>query len=232
MRRGRSNQGAYRDQPGDWGLIRSPARAVWRAPGRRVRGRPLIEAGRALRRRRRTLALAWLAAIVLAFGGGALSLAVLTHQEPIDEPFSVGTISLGLSPAGTLITLAGMVPGNQVEGMLTIQNGGTGDLRYAMTVHATDDDAKHLRDVLQLDVELRAGCGGTVIEVLYSGPVGAAAFGDPQPGGDTGDRVLDSGLSEVLCVRATLPTGTDTLYEGAATTATLTFWAEQVAGNP
>lgn len=197
-----------------------------------VRGPPLIEAGRALRRRRRILALSWMAAVVLAIGGGALTLAVLTHREPIAEPFSVGTISLGLSPTGTLITLAGMVPGNQVDGTLTVRNGGTGDLRYAMTVRATDDDAKHLRDVLQLDVELRDGCGGTVIEVLYSGPLAAAAFGDPRPGGDQGDRVLDSGLSEVLCVRATLPTGTDTLYAGATTTATLTFWAEQVAGNP
>lgn len=198
-----------------------------------VRGRPLIAAGRLLRRRRRILAAAWVGALVLAVGGGAVSLAMFTRQEPIDGPFSVGTISLGLSPTATLITFAGMVPGDQVGGILTVENDGTGDLRYAMTATATDDDAKHLGDALQLTVERRAaGCGGALLQTLYSGPIGAAAFGDQQPGTDPGDRPLIGGAAEVLCVRATLPIGTDTLYAGAATTATLTMWAEQIAGNP
>lgn len=197
-----------------------------------VGGRPVIEVGRVLKRRRRILGVAWMAAVLLAIGGGALSLALFTHQEPIDEPFTVGTISLDLSPTGTLITFSGMVPGTQVDGVLTVLNDGTGALRYAMTVEATDADAKDLRDVLQLDVERRTGCGGPILEVLYSGPLATASFGDPQPGAGPGDRVLGSGVSEALCVRATLPVGTDTLYEGSTTTATLTFWAEQVAGNP
>ena len=178
------------------------------------------------------VALVWLAAAALAAGGLAMSLAVFARQAPIDETFSVGTISLGVAPSGTLITFAGMVPGNEVEGVLTIQNAGTGDLRYAMTAAATDPDSKHLRDTLQLEVERGTGCSGPVLEVLYSGPIATAAFGDPTAGGDPGDRPLDGGASEVLCFRATLPLGADSQLQGATTTATLTFRAEQVSGNP
>jgi spore coat-associated protein N len=178
------------------------------------------------------LVLAWLAAAVLAVSGLAMSLAVFARRTPIDETFSVGTITLGVAPAATLITFTGMVPGNSVDGVLTIQNDGTGDLRYAMTAAATDEDAKHLRDVLRLKVERRTGCSGQVLEVLYDGPIATAAFGDPQPGGNAGDRTLGSSASEALCFRATLPVGTDTELEGAATTATLSFQAEQVSGNP
>lgn len=186
----------------------------------------------ALRQRRRIIAWGWLAAAAFAIGGGVLSLAVFTHEEPLVQPFSVGTISLGLSPADTLFTVVGMVPGDEADGLLTVEDVGTGTLRYAMTVTTTDTDAKQLRDVLHLDVERRTGCSGPVLETLYSGPIGTAAFGNPAAGGDPGDRQLVAGGSEDLCFRATLPAGTDTLYQGATTTVTLTFRAEQVAGNP
>ena len=197
-----------------------------------MRGRGLIRAHEALRHRRRTVALIWLVAAALATGGLAMSLAVFARQTTVDQTFSVGTISLGVAPAGTLITFNGMVPGNQVDGALTIQNDGTGDLRYAMTSVATDPDSKHLRDALQLLVERRTGCGGPVLEVLYDGPIATASFGDPAAGSDPGDLTLGSGASEVLCFRATLPLGADSLLQGATTTATLTFRAEQVSGNP
>jgi hypothetical protein len=195
-------------------------------------GPGLIRAHEALRQRRRAVALIWLVAAALATGGLAMSLAVFARQAAVDQTFSVGTISLGVAPAGTLITFNGMVPGNQVEGALTIQNDGTGDLRYAMTTVATDPDSKHLRDALQLQVERTTGCGGPVLEVLYDGPIATASFGDPGTGSDPGDRTLGSGLSEVLCFRATLPPGADSQLQGATTTATLTFAAEQVSGNP
>ena len=185
-----------------------------------------------LRRRRRTVTVVWLAVIALAIAGGMLSLAFFSDQKPLPGPFSVGTISLGLTPPTTLVTFTGMLPGNEVDGVLTVQNAGTGDLRYAMTAVVTDPDGKHLRDVLHLDIERRTACGGTVLETLYSGPIANAAFGNSQTGPDPGDRSLGASSSENLCFRASLAAGTDSLYTNAATTATLTFWAEQVAGNP
>jgi hypothetical protein len=101
-----------------------------------------------------------------------------------------------------------------------------------MTGTATDPDAKHLRDTLQLEVERGTGCSGPVLEVLYSGPIATSAFGDPAAGGDPGDRPLDGGATEVLCFRATLPLGADSQLQGATTTAAMTFRAEQVSGNP
>ncbi len=171
--------------------------------------------------------------MTLAIGGGALSNALFTQQAPVSQPFTVGTIALGLAPANTLISLSGMVPGGETDGLLTIQNAGTGALRYAMTVAATNADGRQLRDVLHLNVERRAtGCSGSVLETLYSGPIASAAFGNQQAGPDPGDRQLNAGDSEAICFRATLPAGTDILYAQATTTAVLTFWAEQVAGNP
>lgn len=170
--------------------------------------------------------------ICLSIGASASSLAVFTHDESVDGGFTTGTVSLGLVPTDTLITFQGMVPGDEVDGALTILNTGTATLRYAMTTNATDPDTKHLRDALQLVVERRSGCSGPVLETLYSGSIGAAALGNPQPGANSGDRTLGSGISDVLCFRALLPVDTDPLYQGAATTITLTFWAEQTAGNP
>ena len=178
------------------------------------------------------LAAAWVVVAAIGVGGGALSLALFNHTVPLAEPFAAGTIVLDVTPTGTLVTLGAMVPGDQVDGVLTVLNDGTDDLRYAMTGATTDDDGRHLADVLQLDVERRTGCAGAVLEVLYSGPIADAAFGDPTPGSQAGDRQLLSGGAESICFRVTLPTDTDILYESASTTATLTFWAEQTAGNP
>lgn len=185
-----------------------------------------------LGRQRSLLAAAWVIVAALGVGGGALSLALFNHAVPLAEPFAAGTIVLDVTPTGTLVTLGSMVPGDQVDGVLTVLNDGTDDLRYAMTSATTDDDARHLADVLRLDVERRTGCAGAVLEVLYSGPIANASFGDPSPGNQAGDRSLSSGSAESICYRVTLPADTDIVYANATTTASLTFWAEQTAGNP
>ncbi len=185
-----------------------------------------------LRRRQRSLALAWTLVLVAGTGAGVLSLAIFTNQEPVPEPFTVGTLVLGAEPVSTVLTYSGMIPGDSIEGTVTVRNDGTGDLRYAMASSATDPDGKNLGDVLQLDIERRTGCGGPLLEAVASGPASSVTFGDPAAGSQTGDRSLASGVDEVLCIRATLPTGTDGSVENAATTVTITLVAEQVAGNP
>jgi Camelysin metallo-endopeptidase len=185
-----------------------------------------------VRGRHGVLAAVWLAVLTLSIGAGTLSLATFTDQAPVDGAFSTGTITLGLQPATTLVTFAGMVPGDQVEAPLIIADDGTGALRYAMTSVASDVDGKHARDVLQLTVERRTGCAGAVLETVYDGPIATAVFGDPQVGADLGDRALNGGTSEKLCFRVTLPVDTDVLYQTAATTVTFSFSAEQTANNP
>ncbi|MBI3745814.1 MAG: hypothetical protein HY264_04700 [Chloroflexi bacterium] len=184
------------------------------------------------RRRRRLLATAWVIVLALGLGAGSISLAFFVDQEGSSGGFTSGTVNLGLTPSTNLVSMAGMVPGSQVSAPLTLQNTGTGSLRYSMTASTTDPDGKHLRDVLVLTIERRTGCGGTVLETLYNGPIGSALFGDPRAGNDAGDRTLATSASEVLCFRATLPTDTDPLYGSAATTLSLTFWSEQTVANP
>ncbi|MEO8469952.1 MAG: hypothetical protein ABI573_09830 [Chloroflexota bacterium] len=185
-----------------------------------------------LRRRRRTTSVLWLAIAAAITIGGAITLALLTSQNSKVEPVAVGTITLGVTPTSALVSLAAMVPGDGVSATLTVQNTGTGTFRYAMTSSASDLDSKHLAQGLTLVVERRTGCSGSVLETLYSGSVASAAFGNPNPGADTGDRQLGSGASEELCFRVTLPTGSDTAYASASTAWTLTMWAEQTANNP
>jgi Camelysin metallo-endopeptidase len=203
---------------------------------RRFRGVPIVGSAagpsRPVTSRHGFVALVWIAILTLSIGVGSLSLATFTDQAPVDGAFSSGTITIGLQPATTFVTFAGMVPGDQAQAPLVVDNTGTGALRYAMTSMATDLDGKQVRDVLQLTVERRTGCVGPILETMYDGPIATAAFGDPQVGADPGDRALNGGTSETLCFRVTLPVDTDVLYQNAATTVTFTFSAEQTVNNP
>ena len=150
--------------------------------------------------------------------------------------FTTGTIDIAVSPASAVLTASGMMPGDTSNGTLTVQNNGTGSLRYAMTTAATNADGKGLRDQLSLVIRTKdtntAGCGNFNGTQLYSGALSAALIGDPATGDQGSDRTLTGASSEVICFRATLPIGTGNAFQGAATTATFTFSAEQTANNP
>jgi hypothetical protein len=60
---------------------------------------------------------------------------------------------------------------------------------------------------------------------------GLNLVGSPVSGADTGDRVLAAGASETLCLKVMLPFATDNTYQGATTTATFNFVAEQTKNN-
>jgi hypothetical protein len=170
-------------------------------------------------------------------GAGAITLALLTSSAITGgNAFTVGTIVIGLSPSSALLTMSGMLPGDSTNGTLTVSNSGTGTLRYAVTTAATDPDGKTLRDQMTLVIRTKdsntAGCGNFNGTQLYSGTLAAGAIGDPTAGAQAGDRTLAAAASEILCFRAALPSGTGIGYQGAATSATFTFAAEQTANNP
>ena len=60
---------------------------------------------------------------------------------------------------------------------------------------------------------------------------GTNIFGDPTQGAQSGDRTLNAGASEVLCIQVSLPSSSGNTYQGITTTATFTFNAEQTANN-
>jgi hypothetical protein len=171
--------------------------------------------------------------LIVSVSAGAMSLALFTDTTAVGaNAFTTGTIDLTASPASALLTSSALMPGDSVNGELTIANAGTGDLRYAMTSSSTDADGKHLATQMSLVVKtLGTDCATFDGTTLYTGSLSSAAIGDPTAGADTGDRALSAGTNEHLCFRASLPLATGNTAQGAATTTTFTFSAEQTANN-
>jgi hypothetical protein len=180
------------------------------------------------RRRRRGLIVLLLGLSLGTLGAGAFSLAIFTDTDASTGAFTAGTVDIATSPA-TLFTVAAVMPGDSGSATLTVANSGSGQLRYAMTTSATNADSKNLRDQLSLTIKAGA-CPGAGAN-LSSGALSGASLGNPAQGADAGDRTLNAGASEALCFAWSLPLATDNAYQGATTTATFTFAAEQTANN-
>ena len=194
------------------------------------------------RRRRRIFLYALPVLAVAGIGAGSLSLALFTDTAQVDGTFTTATISLDPSDVASLSLSSGaMVPGDVLTDDVVVTNDGTAELRYSVTTASTNVDGLGLRDVLTLAVRgVDATTPGTPCND-FDGPVVVApttlgtssvAIGDPTPGADTGDRVLTAGSGETLCFRLSLPISTGNAYQGATTTTTFTFDAEQTANNP
>jgi len=186
------------------------------------------------RRRRRLIGLLFVVAATATIGAASFSLAIFTSTATVGaNTFTNGTIVLGASPATALLTADAMLPGDTVTGSLVVSNTGTSQLRYAMTSASTNADTKGLMNQLTLTVKtLGTSCATFDGTTLYTGTLASAAFGNPLPGAQAGDRTLDAATHETLCFAATLPLGTGNTFQGATTTATFTFDAEQTANNP
>jgi hypothetical protein len=181
------------------------------------------------RKRRRALIVLLAAASVLTIGAGSFSGAIFTDSATATGTFTTGSIDINTNPSA-LFTVLAIFPGDSGSASLTVSNGGSGQLRYAMTTAATNADGKGLRDQLQLTV-LAGTCPGGGAPLYGSGALSGAAFGNPLQGAQAGDRTLNAGASEDLCFAWSLPGTTGDAYQAATTTATFTFSAEQTANN-
>jgi hypothetical protein len=73
--------------------------------------------------------------------------------------FTTGSLDISTSPASAFLSMSSMAPGDSVTAQLTVTNGGTLELRYAMTASATNTDSLNLRDALTLTIKtLGANC--------------------------------------------------------------------------
>jgi hypothetical protein len=178
-----------------------------------------------------TLTMSLLAGSALAVGG---SLALFTSTPTLGgNAFTTGTVVLGLNPTTALLTSANMMPGDTLAGSLVVSNTGTGQLRYAMTSASTNADAKGLMNQITLTVRtLGTSCAVFDGASVFTGMLSAAAFGNVAQGAQAGDRTLNAAANETLCFQASLPVATGNAFQGAATTTTFTFSAEQTANNP
>ena len=184
------------------------------------------------RRKRRRGIVALLASVsLLTIGAGSVSLAQFTDTTASTWSFTTGTVDISTNP--TVFTdVTAMMPGDNVTQALTVTNGGTGDLRYAMATTATNA----LGDQLQLTVKTADAGGGcaafTGTGVVAATALDGAGFGSSAQGANAGDRTLAAGASEVLCFRVSLALSTGNAFQGATSAATFTFDAEQTANNP
>jgi spore coat-associated protein N len=191
--------------------------------------------------RRRILLTLVGAVAVASMAGGAFSLALFTSTATVpSNTFTTGTVIITTDhPATAIVSFSAMAPGDQVTNPLLVSNTGTLALRYAVSSVATNADAKALRDQLVLTIKTGVttctnaayAADGTVV---YTGDLDSTAgklIGDSAPGADSGDRGLAASGSETLCFHASLPLATGNAFQGATTTATFTFDAEQTANN-
>jgi hypothetical protein len=179
--------------------------------------------------------------VVLAVAWSQDVLAAFTGQKSAGPmTFTAGTVALTTSPTTALLTYAAMQPGASVTNSITVTNTGSSQLRYAISSTATNADGKGLKDQLVLTVKTvdvstpGVPCDDFDGTQLYSGDLDSTAgklVGDNTQGSQAGDRTLNASANEVLCFRASLPLSTSTAYQGATTTATFTFDAEQTANN-
>jgi hypothetical protein len=161
-----------------------------------------------------------------------MSIAQFTDSDTSSGSFTTGTLDIAVSPS-TLFTVTAMVPGDTVNATLTVSNGGTVQLRYAMTSSSTNPDTKALRDQLTLTIKtVGTSCATFDGTQLYAGALSAAAFGSVSQGQQASDRLLDAATSEQLCFRVSLPLSSGNAFQSATTTTTFTFSAEQTANNP
>ena len=184
------------------------------------------------RRRRRRGIVALLGAVsMLTIGAGSISLAQFTDTAGATWNFTAGTIDISVNPTA-FAAINPMMPGDVNTQPLTVTNGGTAQLRYAMTATATNA----LGTAIQLTVKTEDAGGGcaafTGTTVVAAGNLNGSSFGSAAQGAQAGDRTLAAGASEVLCFRVSLPLTAPDSLQGATSAATFTFSAEQTANNP
>jgi len=185
------------------------------------------------RRRRRGLIVLLLTFSLASLGAGLFSLALFTDTAATTGSFTTGTIDISVDNSA-LFSVSGIMPGDSGSATLRVTNSGSAQLRYAMDSNSTNGDGLGLRSLLNMSITLGAcpGAGAPLFSgVLYTDAVTHAKFGNTLPGNQAGDRTLAPAGFDDLCFAWSLP-GTTTTGQGATTTATFTFSAEQTANNP
>ena len=194
--------------------------------------------------------LLWLGLTTIAVtgltGASMVSMALFTDQQTDQETFTTGTIVLDSTKIAALnLTSSAMMPGDSLRSAVTVENDGTAQLRYAVSQSSTNADSKLLRDSLLLVVKTEDTGGGAFgtdgdycddangTTLRASAALGASGnlIGNPTQGSQAGDRTLDSETNEVLCFYVSLSISAPNSMQGAATTTTFTFDAEQTANN-
>lgn len=170
-------------------------------------------------KRRRALLAILLSSSLATLGAGAMSLAVFTDSATADGAWSTGTIILDVQP-NTTFGPGNMFPGDTGEQDITVENNGTGELRYDMAV-AGIVDPDGLLDELTVDI-LDGTCAAP----------GASLYSGAMSGANLTDIVVAAGADDALCFQWELPLATGNAFQDVDATVDFVFNAEQTANNP
>jgi hypothetical protein len=147
------------------------------------------------------------------------------------------TLSAG-SSLGISQSAAAMMPGDSITTSVVVSNTGSGQLRYSLSAAADDLDGKGLGAILLLSVESHGSAGQAAScevaqgSAIFSGRLADGGFGDAAIGPNDGDRLLDPGTRELLCVRTTMPLSAGNAYQGASAVMTFTLSSEPTVTQP
>lgn len=171
---------------------------------------------------------------------GSRGLAVFTSTASVGaNTFTTGTVNLTTSPTTALVTLSAMAPGDQVTAPITVTNGGTLALRYAITSTTTENVlatqlALTIKSGVTTCTNASYGATGTVLynAAALGNTTAINVVGNPTQGSQAGDRTLAASGNEILCFNVSLPLASGNTFQGLTSTATLSFQAEQTSNNP
>lgn len=144
-------------------------------------------------------------------------------------------VSIGVGDLTVPIPGRNMAPGDSVIGAIELENDGTVPLRYAMTATTVDSE-------LARWMEWRFGWitdGGRCtadtprpfLMLADGGSFGGAVFGNPAPGRQPGDRRLEVGDVETLCIEVTLLFEAPNAVQSMRFDQRFTFHAEQAVDD-
>lgn len=171
----------------------------------------------------------------LSAGVWAGTFAAFTDSAPGSAVFSTGTVDIVLDTAVddaaydfATFTTSNMKPGQAATyATLPVKNSGSLAFGYTMATASTNTDTKNLNTQLTYGVRAvtaATACNATGFAAstdirVVDGALSAAAT--------TVSKALAAGTSELLCFKIELPSTVGDTYQGATTTATLTFSATQ-----
>lgn len=174
------------------------------------------------------------ATMALSFSG-----AFFTDQDTVDATqIATGTLSMS-APATVDFSLTNMAPGDEANKAISLNNGGSLELRYDMATAATDSDGTFPLSAqitalvyLESEEDTTADDGNLTCDADYATAstyttLNSAAMGSLA----LTDRVVAASASEVLCVAVQLPSATGNDYQGDTTDVTFTFDSEQTVNN-
>lgn len=189
---------------------------------------------------RRARLIATTATVALA-AAGVTSLttgALFTDTQTMPSDFTTGTVDVAAAMSPTVTLGAGnMAPGDSSYGSVTVTNAGSLELRYAVSLVATNGQVADLAGELDIAVYATPTCAagvesGTPIATDTGLPLAPAALvGSSLTGADAGDRALGAGAAESLCFVVHLPLATTNTFQATTSELTLTFDAEQTVNN-